>query len=208
MMIKMIKSIEDYKFYLAADKLALAIKYKRPRFFQDYIWRFEQQLRKVEYLENCGRGPFDKILCEQAKFSLSRLSQKLMLMIPRNVFGPGLSIAHVGPIIVHPRSVIGENCRIDRCVSIGSVHYPTDPPKIGNNVFIGPGAVIDGPIEIADGIAIGANSYVNESFIEPDITIAGCPAKKISDQGSKNIWFRATEILRRRAAEAKMKKPR
>jgi serine O-acetyltransferase len=72
-------------------------------------------------------------------------------------------------------------------------------PKIGNNVFIGPGAVVIGDIEIADGIAIGANSYVNKSFKEPNITVAGCPAKKISDGGSRYCWFRATEILRHRA---------
>jgi len=204
----MIKSKEDYKFYLAADKLALAIEYKRPKMFEDYTWRFERLLRKVEYLENCEHGPLGKIACFQARFSLLRLGQQLGISICRNVFGPGLSIAHAGPIIVHPQAVIGENCRIDRCVSIGSVHYPAPPPKIGNNVFIGPGAVIDGPIEIADGIAIGANSYVNKSFMEPEITIAGCPAKKVSDKGSRRCWFRATEILRKKAAETNVNGPK
>ena len=194
----MIKSKEDYKFYLAADRLALAIKQKRPRIFQDEIWRFERLLRKVEYLENCGNNPIDKIVCLQTKFSLLKLGQKLGLQISRNVFGPGLSIAHGGTIIVHSRAVIGENCRIDRCVSVGSIYYHASPPTIGNNVFIGPGVVIDGPIEIADGIAIGANSYVNKSFKEPAISIAGCPAKKISNKGSQYCWFRATEILRKK----------
>ena len=176
----MIKSKEDYKFYLAADKLALAIKRDRPRIFQDYTWKYERLLRKVEYLENCQSNPLDKVECFQARFSLLRLGQKLGIEICRNVFGPGLSIAHGGPIIVHPKAVIGENCRIDRCVSIGSIHYPAGAPKIGNNVYIGPGVVIDGEIEIADGIAIGANSYVNKS-----------------DKGSINCWFRATEFLRK-----------
>ena len=193
----MIKSKEDYKFYLAADRLALAIGHKRPRIFGDEIWRFERLLRKVEFLENCGNNPIDKIVCLQARFNIQRLSVKLGLWIPRNVFGAGLSIAHCGPIIVHPKAMVGENCRIDHSVSIGSVHYPTPAPKIGSNVFIGPGAVIDGNIEIADGIAIGANSYVNKSFREPDITIAGCPAKKVSNKGSKDCWFRATELLRK-----------
>ncbi len=197
----MIKSKAEYKFYLAADQLALALEYKRPRLFQDYEWRFERLLRKVEYLKNCGSSPLDKITSLKARFDFLRLSQKLGLSISINVFGPGLSIAHGGPIIVHPRAVVGENCRIDRCVSIGSVYHPIDPPKIGNNVFIGPGAVIDGPIEIADGIAIGANSYVNHSFKEPNISIAGCPAKKISDKGSKKCWFRATEILRKETTD-------
>jgi serine O-acetyltransferase len=205
----MIKSKEDYEFYLAADRLALAIKHKRPRIcvnLQDETWKFERLLRKVEYLENCGNNPLDKIVCLQAKYSLQKLSLKLGFAISRNVFGPGLSIAHGGPIIVHPKAVVGENCRIDRCVSIGSIHYPAAAPRIGNNVYIGPGAVIDGDIEIADGIAIGANSYVNKSFKEPGITIAGCPAKKISDKGSRNCWFRATEILRKEPADANIDK--
>ena len=203
----MIESKEDYKFYIEADKLALAIKHERPRMFQDETWKFERLLRKVEYLENCGHSPIDKVLLARAKFELHKLSVKLGLGIPRNVFGPGLSIAHGGPIIVHSKAVIGENCRIDRCVSIGSIHYPAGAPRIGNNVFIGPGAVIDGEIEIADGIAIGANSYVNKSFTAPNITIAGCPAKKISEKGSLNIWFRATEMLRNRTYKSLKDRP-
>jgi serine O-acetyltransferase len=64
-------------------------------------------------------------------------------------------------------------------------------------VFIAAGAVIVGAITIADGISIGANSYVNKSFSEPNITIAGCPAKKISNKSSEDLWIRATEILRK-----------
>jgi len=203
----MIESKQDYNFYLAADQLALAIKHERPRIFHDETWKFERLLRKVEYLENCGNNPLDKIVCLQARFALHKLSVKLGFAIPRNVFGPGLSIAHGGPIIVHSKAVVGENCRIDRCVSIGSIHYPAAAPIIGNNVFIGPGAVIDGAIEIADGIAIGANSYVNKSFKEPGITVAGCPAKKISDKGSQNCWFRATEILRKERSNGLIDKP-
>jgi serine O-acetyltransferase len=197
-----IKSKEDYEFYLAADRLALAIRHKRPRILpppnlQDETWRFQRLLRKVEYFENCRNNPVDKIICLQARYSLQKLSMKLGFVIARNVFGPGLSIAHGGPIIVHSKAIVGENCRIDRCVSIGSIHWPAAAPIIGNNVYIGPGVVIDGAIEIADGIAIGANSYVNKSFKDPDITIAGCPAKKISDKSSQNCWLRATEFLRK-----------
>jgi serine O-acetyltransferase len=207
---RMIKSKEDYEFYLAADQLALAIKHKRPRGFlvsnlQDETWRFERLLRKVEYFENCRNNPLDKLVCLQARFSLQKLSMKLHITVGRNIFGPGLSIAHGGPIIVHPETIVGENCRIDRCVSIGSIHYPDRPPRIGNNVYIGPGTVIDGDIEIADGIAIGANSYVNKSFKEPNITIAGCPAKKVSSKSSEYCWFRATEILRKEFSERRPK---
>lgn len=40
-------------------------------------------------------------------------------------------------------------------------------PKIGDNVYIGPGAVLFGDIEIADNCWIGANAVVNKSFLEP-----------------------------------------
>jgi len=43
-----------------------------------------------------------------------------------------------------------------------------------------------GPIEIGDNIAIGANSVVNKSFAEGNCTIAGVPAKIISQNTSKN----------------------
>ena len=68
-------------------------------------------------------------------------------------------------------------------------------PVIGDNVYIGAGAKIFGDIFIADGIAIGANSVVNKSFSEPNVTIAGNPAKIISDKGSKGLLVEATKIL-------------
>jgi len=45
-----------------------------------------------------------------------------------------------------------------------------------------------GPI-IADGIVIGANSVVNKSFTEENITIAGVPAKKINNKGRKDLFI-------------------
>jgi serine O-acetyltransferase len=131
------------------------------------------------------------------KIKFDKLSVKFGFSIPINVFGPGLSIAHRGVIVVHEDSKIGENCRIHQGVTIGSGRLErNDSPSIGNNVFIGANVVIAGSIQIADGIAIGANSYVDKSFLEPNITIAGCPARKVSDKGSEGLWIKATEILR------------
>jgi serine O-acetyltransferase len=38
--------------------------------------------------------------------------------------------------------------------------------RLGDNIYVGPGAKIYGAIEISDNIAIGANSVVNRSFKE------------------------------------------
>lgn len=201
----MIKSKSDYSFYLEADKVALLCNYKG-KLARSYVkrnmeWKFQRLLRKVEFLGNCGQGLISRISYFHARYDFEKLSVKLGFTIPPNVFGPGLSIAHRGTIVVHQDSKVGENCRLFHGVTIGSGRIiPNDSPTIGNNVFIGANAVIIGPIEIADGIAIGANSYVNKSFFEPNITIAGSPAKKVSDKGSENLWIRATEILRNQLA--------
>lgn len=201
----MIKSKADYEFYLEADKIALFCDYEG-KLARDYVWskqewKFQRLLRKFEFLTNCGKSRLSRISYLHTWYEFNKLSVKLGFTIPPNVFGPGLSIAHRGTIVVHEASKVGENCRLFHNVTIGTgslgqMNASKDSPSIGNNVFIGPGAVIVGAIAIADGIAIGANSYVNKSFSEPNITIAGCPAKKVSDKSSEDLWIRATEILR------------
>jgi serine O-acetyltransferase len=100
--------------------------------------------------------------------------------------------------VVHDYAKVGENCRISQGVTIGNSTHSPKVPILGNNIFIGPNAVIVGEITLADGIAVGANSYVDKSFNEPNITIAGCPARKVASNGSENCWHRATEILAKR----------
>lgn len=113
------------------------------------------------------------------------LCNKYNWTIPINVFSEGLAIVHVGTIVVSPKARIGKNCRIHVCVNIGSawVKGVSGVPVIGDNVYIGPGAKIFGPITIGDNVAIGANSVVNSSF-PSNCTIAGVPAKIISNNDS------------------------
>ena len=103
--------------------------------------------------------------------------------IPINVFGPGLKINHFGLIVINDNVRIGAFCDIHQGVNIGQ-HGNC---STGNNVWIGPGAKLFGKIVIADGCAIGANSVVNKSFEEKGISIAGIPAKKVSNIGNKWI---------------------
>jgi serine O-acetyltransferase len=197
----MIQSKEDFEYYLEADRIALLRNTLKPRLFQDEIWRFELFLRKVEYLKNVRNGFIDQLTNLPTKRSYQKLGILLGYYIPPNTFGPGLSIAHRGTIVVHPEAKIGKNCRIHHNVTIGDSVSQSNlnaVPKLGDNIFIGTGAVIVGDIQIADGICIGANSYVNRSFTETNITIAGCPAEKVSNNGSGLHWIRATDILEKR----------
>lgn len=88
--------------------------------------------------------------------------------------------------MVSGNAKIGKNCRIHVCTNIGNAHSKEGigAPTLGDNVYIGPGAKLFGAIHIGDNVAIGANAVVNSSFPKGNCTIAGVPARKISDKTS------------------------
>jgi serine O-acetyltransferase len=208
----MIKTVVDRAYYLEADRIALGRR-RNPFFtrqwlagivFGDDLWRFEIALRSLEYLHNQEQRPWVRIRKLFAYRRYLRLSRMLGYTIPINVFGPGLSIAHVGTIVVNTGARVGANCRLHVCVNIGTeAGFSENAPRIGDNVYIGPGAKIFGGIEIADGCAIGANAVVNKSFMEPGSVIAGVPASKIGEIDTSNILVRATDVLNARGWNAR-----
>ncbi|HOT95242.1 MAG TPA: serine acetyltransferase [Methanoregulaceae archaeon] len=190
-----ITSRKEYEFYLEADRLSLEIPRRRPRLFGDEIWKFQRLLRTMEYTLNCRRSLLWRPYLSFLSIRFHRMSMRLGYTIPPNVFGPGLAIAHRGTIVVNSCARVGANCRLHVGVNIGtSAGTERVAPTIGDNVYIGPGAIIFGRIQIADGVAIGANSVVNRSFTDPFITIAGAPARKISDHGTEGLVIRGTEM--------------
>ena len=149
---------------------------------------YEKLLRKCEYYENCKKSLIYKPYKLVLKYIFRKKSIKYGFSIPLNCFGKGLSIAHIGSIVINGNTKIGSNCRIHIGVNIGTAAgYADRAPRIGNNVYIAPGAKIFGEIEIGNGIVIGANSVVNKSFLEDNITIAGVPARKINSKGSNDL---------------------
>lgn len=116
---------------------------------------------------------------------LYRLKIRLGIDIPYNTsIQPGFYIGHSGGIVVHPDSVIGWNCNISNRVTIGMTCRGArmGVPTIGNNVYIGPGAVIIGNITIGNNVAIGANTVVTKSIPDKAV-VAGSPGTIISYNG-------------------------
>lgn len=181
----MIKSKIELYDYLERDRVALNVTKNVKSFLLNDVYRFQIVLRLLEYLLNC-KG--NKLLIIVTKLYFHSLSKKLGFTIPPNVFGAGLSIAHYGTIIVNGSAKVGDNCRLHSCTNIGTAAGTRGAaPKIGKNCYIGPGAKIFGPIELGDNIAIGANSVVNKSIKEHNITIGGIPARKISGKSSVGL---------------------
>jgi serine O-acetyltransferase len=193
-----INSKEALQFYLKADKLALGIE-KRTitggitdalrMTNTGYIWQYQRQLREAEYFYNCKTSLISKSQKLYRLFRLNRLAFRLGFAIPLNVFGPGLSIVHHGTILVNGNARIGANCNLHNLVHIArKTGYSDASPTIGDNVFIGPGARVLGGIIIADGTIVGANSVVTKAVLEPNTTVAGAPARKISERGTQSFW--------------------
>jgi serine O-acetyltransferase len=126
------------------------------------------------------------------RYRLKRLGAFLGFSIPPNVFGPGLCIAHIGPIVVNSAARVGANCRIHVCVNIGTAAgHEFQAPKLGSNCYIGPGVKMYGDIIIGDDVAFGANSVVNKSFPDGHCSLGGIPAKVISDKTSEGFLVKA-----------------
>lgn len=94
--------------------------------------------------------------------------------------GAGLLLMHRHGVIIGP-AVIGRNCVIHQNVTIGQRVAGGDQgvPRIGDNVWIGPGAVITGGITVGDGVTVSAGSVLSKD-VPGRCLVAGNPARVIA----------------------------
>jgi serine O-acetyltransferase len=94
--------------------------------------------------------------------------------------GGGLYMPHtVGTVVMAQR--LGRNVTLVSNVTIGMRHEPTFP-IICDDVFIGAGARVLGPVTIGNGASIGANAVVLTD-VPPGATAVGVPARIIEPGG-------------------------
>ena len=90
--------------------------------------------------------------------------------------GRNFVIEHFGGIIISGYAKFGDDCRIRNGVVVGLRHVEDKrAPTIGNNVDIGAGAKLLGPIRIGDNVLIGANAVVLGDVPSNSIAV-GVPA--------------------------------
>ncbi len=90
--------------------------------------------------------------------------------------GPGLRFAHPGPIVIHGEAVIGRDCLIAHCVTIGVSGGGV--PVIGDGVVINANSVVAGDVHVGDGAVVSACSLVIRD-VPPGALARGVPAEII-----------------------------
>lgn len=195
----MIKSKEDFLFFLQEDKKNILLPYDipfngkiKPKLIPvceiDYIYKFQYALRKLEYRINCKNKKFvSRLINRIFEYKFLRFQIKTGIFIHPNCFGPGLAIKHIGPMVISGGVKIGKNCRIHPNVNIGVSGSEGKVGQLGDNLYLGNGCKIIGEIYLNDNVVIGAGAVVTKSFEESDIVLAGVPAKIVSHKGSKKF---------------------
>lgn len=93
---------------------------------------------------------------------------------PGAQLGRRLVIDHGVGCVIGETAVIGDDCIIFHGVTLGGLKF--DPikrhPTVGNNVMIGAGAKVLGPILVGNGARIGANAVVMKPVPEGATVVA------------------------------------
>ncbi|WP_346857009.1 serine O-acetyltransferase EpsC [uncultured Draconibacterium sp.] len=104
---------------------------------------------------------------------------------PGAKIGKGLFIDHGNGVVIGETAEIGDNCMIYHGVTLGGTgnHSNKRHPSVGNNVFIGSGATLLGPIQIGDNVKIGAKSLIVMRDVPSNSTVIGAPARIVKLEG-------------------------
>ena len=105
---------------------------------------------------------------------------------PGATIGRRLVIDHGMGIVIGETAEIGDDCLIYHGVTLGGTGKDVGKrhPTIGNNVLIGTGAKVLGPIKVGDNSRIAATSVVLRELPE-DSTAVGIPARVVRIAGQK-----------------------
>ena len=99
---------------------------------------------------------------------------------PGATIGRNLFIDHGMGIVIGETAEIGDNCTIYHGVTLGGTghHVGKRHPTIGDNVLIGAGAKVLGPVQVGKNAMIGANATVIRD-VAPDTTVVGAAGRAV-----------------------------
>ncbi len=182
----MINNKQDLRRYIEADIAPFVTKRRLivlwafiTKDFNFYRIRYLVHLRKLEYILRVHpRRLLSRWYHKWAKNCIGRM---FSWEVPSFVCGAGLHLWHPN-IVINDDAKIGENAIFhgNNCIGRrGDSDEDNVSPVIGNNLNLGFGAVIIGPVHLADDIVVGANSTVIKSCSENGAVLVGTPAAPV-----------------------------
>jgi serine O-acetyltransferase len=105
---------------------------------------------------------------------------------PAARIGRGFFIDHGAGVVIGETAEVGDNVTIYQGVTLGGTGFARGKrhPTVGNEVMIGAGSALLGPIVIGDRSKIGANSVVIHD-VPPNSTVVGNPGHPVRVDGKK-----------------------
>jgi serine O-acetyltransferase len=101
--------------------------------------------------------------------------------------GRGFFIDHGTGTVIGETAEIGDGCTLFHNVTLGGTgkQHGKRHPTLEDNVYIGTGAVLLGPIRVGRNARIGANSFVIMRDVPADSTAVGNPARLVKQDGRR-----------------------
>jgi serine O-acetyltransferase len=111
---------------------------------------------------------------------------------PAATIGKNLFIDHGMGVVIGETAVIGDNVTLYHGVTLGGVSFDGGKrhPTLEDNVIIGAGAQVLGPIIVAAGARVGANAVVVRAVFAGE-TVVGIPAHPVTNMAETEHQFMA-----------------
>jgi serine O-acetyltransferase len=105
---------------------------------------------------------------------------------PAARIGPEFFIDHGSGVVVGETAEIGRRATLYQGVTLGGTGFQRGKrhPTLGDNVTVGSGAKLLGPISVGDGAKVGANTVVVED-VPPGSTVVGNPGHPVKVEGRR-----------------------
>ncbi|MBF0162350.1 MAG: serine O-acetyltransferase [Magnetococcales bacterium] len=165
--------------------------------------RLKNDLRAVFHRDPAARTVLEVLLCYPGIHALQgyrlshwlwghrfRLTARLVSQVARFLsgieihpaaqIGEGFFIDHGMGVVIGETAEIGNNVTIYHGVTLGGTSWNKGKrhPTLGDNVIVGAGAKILGPITIGSGARVGSNAVVVKD-VPPDSTVVGVPGRMV-----------------------------
>ncbi len=105
---------------------------------------------------------------------------------PAARIGDGFFIDHGSGVVIGETAEIGDRVTLYQGVTLGGTGFQPGKrhPTVGNDVTLGAGAKLLGPVVVGDGAKVGANTVVVED-VPPGATVVGIPGHQVRLNGRR-----------------------